>query len=80
MRTDLLGGLLAVWGPAHRYAQHRPEEVNMPPARGERKTDTLKVSDLAPDFTLRNPTGKSSSTRSAFRGNKPVVLIFGSYT
>ncbi len=62
------------------FAQGRPGEVNAPPARGERKPDTLRVGDPAPDFTLPDPTGKSTVTLSSFRGKKPVVLIFGSYT
>ena len=61
-------------------AQGRPGEVNTPPARGERKPDTLRVGDPAPDFTLPDPTGKDTVTLSSFRGKKPVVLIFGSYT
>lgn len=70
----LAGGTLAVW------AQNRPGEVNTPPARGERRPDALKVGDFAPDFTLPDPTGKTSISLSNFRGKKPVVLIFGSYT
>jgi hypothetical protein len=36
--------------------------------------------DIAPDFTLESPDGKSVATLSSFRGDKPVALIFGSYT
>lgn len=50
------------------------------PARGERHKDTLKAGDAAPDFTLSDPTGKRQVTLSSFRGKRPVVLIFGSYT
>ena len=57
----------------------RPGEVITPAAQGERHPDTLKVGDLAPDFTLPDPTGKKQVTLSGFRG-KPVVLIFASYT
>lgn len=39
-----------------------------------------KKGDLAPDFTLRDITGAESVTLSDFRGQKPVVLVFGSYT
>ena len=38
------------------------------------------VGDLAPDFTLRTQDGLSTVTLSALRGEKPVVLIFGSFT
>jgi len=40
----------------------------------------LRVGDKAPDFTLSDPQGKQKVTLSSFRGKKPVVLIFGSYT
>jgi hypothetical protein len=80
MRAWLTVGILGVWLPASLIAQNRPGEVNTPPARGERKPDTLKVGDLAPDFTLTDLTGKNTFTLSHYRGQKPVVLIFGSYT
>ncbi|MCH7728825.1 MAG: hypothetical protein IH991_20420 [Planctomycetes bacterium] len=58
----------------------RPGEIITRPARGERHSDTLKVGDLAPDFMLTDPSGKREVTLSSFKGKKPVVLIFGSYT
>jgi predicted dehydrogenase len=61
-------------------ATGRTGEVNTPPARGERQRDRLKVGDPAPDFTLPDSAGKKEVTLSNFRGKKPVVLIFGSYT
>jgi hypothetical protein len=39
-----------------------------------------RVGQLAPDFTLRTPDGKQRYSLSQFRGKKPVVLIFGSFT
>lgn len=36
--------------------------------------------DIAPDFTLPTPDGKKRITLSDYRGKKPVVLIFGSFT
>lgn len=36
--------------------------------------------DAAPDFTLRTPTGEATVKLSSFRGDKPVVLIFGSFS
>ena len=41
---------------------------------------TPRVGDLAPDFTLSDLSGKESVTLSAFRGKKPVALVFGSFT
>ena len=39
-----------------------------------------KVGDTAPDFSLYDISGTKSVTLSDFIGNKPVALIFGSYT
>jgi hypothetical protein len=39
-----------------------------------------RAGDLAPDFTLTDSTGTKTVTLSQFRGLKPVVLVFGSYT
>lgn len=58
----------------------RKEEVNTPPARGERLPDRLKEGDVAPDFSLPRVRGKGEVKLSSFRGKRPVVLIFGSYT
>lgn len=40
----------------------------------------LSVGKLAPDFTLERNDDTGSVTLSEFRGERPVVLIFGSYT
>jgi hypothetical protein len=40
----------------------------------------LKIGDQPPDFTLPLLDHSGSVTLSSFRGRKPVVLIFGSYT
>ncbi len=39
-----------------------------------------KVGDIAPDFELRDVNGDNPVHLSDFRGQKPVALIFGSYT
>ena len=50
------------------------------------RAGTLEVGDQAPDFILRtvDKTGHRESGEhvrlSAFRGQQPVVLVFGSYT
>lgn len=41
---------------------------------------TLKVGDPAPDFELKTTDSSSAVRLSSFRGQKPVVLIFGSHT
>lgn len=44
------------------------------------RAGTLDVGDTAPDFRLRTLDKTAEVTLSSFRGSKPVVLIFGSYT
>jgi peroxiredoxin len=39
-----------------------------------------KLGDWAPDFTLRDSTGEKKVTLSDFRDQRPVVLVFGSFT
>ena len=39
-----------------------------------------QVGDMAPDFDLPTADKKQRVRLSSFRGSKPVILIFGSYT
>lgn len=39
-----------------------------------------KIGDMAPDFELSDYTGKTTVRLSDYRGEKPVVLLFGSFT
>jgi hypothetical protein len=39
-----------------------------------------KVGELAPDFELQDPTGKTAVRLADFRGVRAVALVFGSYT
>ena len=41
---------------------------------------TLRVGDDAPDFTLPLIDHSAEVRLASFRGQKPVVLVFGSYT
>jgi hypothetical protein len=41
---------------------------------------SLNVGDAAPDFSLDTYDRKSKAQLSSFRGKKPIVLVFGSYT
>lgn len=43
-------------------------------------TNAPKEGDLAPDFELYDTHNEQSVRLSDFRGEKPVALIFGSYT
>ncbi len=40
----------------------------------------VAVGDEAPDFSLESPDNKTRFQLSSMRGQKPVVLVFGSYT
>ena len=40
----------------------------------------LAVGDPAPDFNLPTADRQSSVALASFRGQKPVMLVFGSYT
>jgi len=50
--------------------------------RGKRGDDgnALVKGEVAPDFALKSLDGESETKLSDFRGKKPVVLFFGSYT
>lgn len=82
-----LGGLWAVMHRPVLFGQvmvHVPDPAFMVipfkrlwfAARG----GSLKVGDPAPDFNLPTTDKKSYVKLSALRGQKPVVLIFGSYS
>lgn len=52
-----------------------------PPGKQARGADRApRVGQLAPDFRLKSLDGQSETRLSQFRGKKPVVLFFGSYT
>ena len=44
------------------------------------RTGHLKVGVMAPDFDLPTLNNDSRVRLSSFRGERPVVLVFGSYT
>ena len=48
----------------------------------QKKYDELapKVGDLAPDFELFDSNGENPVHLSEFHGQKPVALVFGSFT
>lgn len=50
----------------------QPRDLRMP--------DTLNVGDAAPDFKLKAKDGSSEVRLSTFKGRRPVVLVFGSFT
>jgi hypothetical protein len=47
---------------------------------GEILAGARKVGEVAPTFKLMSLDGKGETDLSSFRGERPVVLFFGSYT
>ncbi len=48
--------------------------------RTRRDDGAPKAGDQAPTFKLRSLDGKHEFDLASFKGKKPVVLLFGSYT
>ena len=48
--------------------------------RDEADRSSPRVGDLAPDFELGDVTGDQSVRLSDYREDRPVALIFGSFT
>jgi hypothetical protein len=48
--------------------------------RDSRREGKLKVGDEAADFELKRLGAEGSVKLSSFKGKRPVVLVFGSYT
>lgn len=67
----------AVWattpGPIKRILPMRPLWLRA-------RAGQLEVGDPAPDFELPTHDKKSTVRLSSFQGERPVVLVFGSYT
>jgi cytochrome oxidase Cu insertion factor (SCO1/SenC/PrrC family) len=63
----LLGALVVVLHDAAAQPSPRPRQGN------------LKVKDDAPDFSIKDVEGKTTTRLADLKG-KPVVLIFGSCT
>jgi hypothetical protein len=66
--------LAALQGPRFQFAQSPAEGNRMP------RVGSLRVGDVAPDFTLSDLEGKNPTQLSGFRGKRPVLLVFGSIT
>jgi peroxiredoxin len=49
-------------------------------ATAERDAMGPQVGDLPPDFTLKRLGGDDTVTLSSLREQRPVALVFGSYT
>ncbi len=82
LAVGLAASVLLCQGIATAQRPGRPSSQRPSTRRpGDMRTnDKLKVGDRAPDFTLKTPDGKKSVTLSEHKGNRPVALVFGSYT
>ena len=71
-----------VWfGRAMRYFPMRAMPlVPFPPMWNIARKGSLRIGDPAPDFDLPLLDRTEQVRLSAFRGHRPVALIFGSYT
>ena len=76
-KTVAIITVVALLGATQLHAQQQ----NRGGKRGGdlRAPDTLQLGDAAPDFKLKSKDGKQEVQLSKLR-DKPVVLIFGSYT
>lgn len=80
MRT-MTGGVIllsVLYIAAQSATAQRPNARRRP--FDERTPDTLKVGDAAPDFTLKMLHGDQKVTLSSLTDQRPVALVFGSYT
>jgi len=67
--------------PPARPPARPPAPRVSPPAAGNRAAKLPQPGDLAPDFELPMLGMKGTTVKlSSFRGDRPVALIFGSYT
>jgi len=76
--------LILALGSAHLVAQEdgdgsRRRREGMR-ERMMRDDNAPKVGDVAPVFTIKSLDGKSETDLASFKGKKPVLLFFGSYT
>jgi len=88
---SLCGGLYwAMWQPPDVFGRFMMRITKLPSAVGmvlpfetlwmRARAGKLHPGDLTPDFTLPTLDHKSKVQLSSFRGSRPVVLVFGSYT
>ncbi len=85
--AGLLAGLLAVMRQPIRFGRvmsHVPEPASFVIPFKQlwfiARAGHLRIGDQAPDFDLLTGDKKGRVQLASFRGRKPVVLIFGSYT
>ena len=68
---------LALFTEVVPQAMAQRPEIGKRPAR---RADTISVGDSAPDFQLKTLDGKVTMQLSRLCVDRPVALVFGSYT
>ena len=80
--------LAAIYQPPERFGRimsHVPDPVAFmilpfKPLWLHARAGRLRIGDPAPDFSLTTEEKRQTVTLDTFRGQRPVVLVFGSYT
>ena len=78
MKSILLVAIIGGGIVSTAYGEPKGKGDRLSPRR--RAPDKLKQGDVALDFNLKSVDGQRQVKLSSFRGDKPVALIFGSYT
>ena len=60
--------------------QDRQQKGKRRGGRRMRPDDAPKIGDVAPTFKLKSLEGESETNLADYKGEKPVLLFFGSYT
>jgi len=68
-------GLCSLLAAGQLQAQKKFKRGRVP-----KDDDAPKVGQMAPAFKLKSLDGKSDTELASFKGKRPVVLFFGSYT
>ena len=82
----ILAGCAATTDPAADFMAHmdsRPPDKQLPNwawTKALMMREPPSVGGMAPDFTLKTRGSNTTTSLSQFRNEKPVVLIFGSWT
>ncbi len=67
-------------GGGRRGSSMGPPSGGRPPGSRDREDKGPKVGEVAPSFKLASLDGKQEFELRTFKGARPVVLLFGSYT
>jgi len=77
------GAMVASTALAQRSTSGRPERASRSQSSKETRKPrrpALQIGDLAPTFKLKTRDGKQETDIASFRGKRPIILFFGSYT